>query len=146
MRILEWVAMPSPRESQPRSPALQVDSLPSEPPGKPSKCGRQNAGSTPWLQLGPRALWPLCSPRVFLTSPGSSAPGAHLPGGSGCEEPACSAGDPALIPGSGGAPGGGHGNPLQCSCLEIPVDRGAWWATVHGVAKSQTRLSDSHFH
>ena len=38
---------------------------------------------------------------------------------------------------------GGHGNPLQYYCLENPMDRGAWWATVHGVAKSQTRLSDS---
>ena len=42
--------------------------------------------------------------------------------------------------GSGRPPGGGPGNPLQCSCLENPMDRGAWWATVHGVAKSQTRL------
>jgi len=38
--------------------------------------------------------------------------------------------------------GGGHSNPLQYSCLENPMDRGAWWATVHGVAKSQTRLSN----
>ena len=47
-----------------------------------------------------------------------------------------------LIPGSGRAPGGGHGNPLQYSCLENPMDRAAWWATVHGVAKSRTGLSD----
>ena len=40
--------------------------------------------------------------------------------------------------GLGGSPGGGHGNPLQCSCLETPVDRGAWWATVHGITKSWT--------
>ena len=39
------------------------------------------------------------------------------------------------VPGSGGSPGGGHGNPLQYSCLENPVDRGAWWAAVHRVAK-----------
>ena len=38
--------------------------------------------------------------------------------------------------------GEGNGTPLQCSCLENPMDRGAWWATVHGVTKSQTRLSD----
>ena len=44
------------------------------------------------------------------------------------------------VPESGKSPGGGHGNPLQCSYLENPMDRGAWWATVHGVAKSQTRL------
>ena len=41
---------------------------------------------------------------------------------------------------SGRSPGGGHGNPLQYSCLENSMDRGAWWATAHGVAKSQTRL------
>ena len=44
------------------------------------------------------------------------------------------------IPGSGGSPGGGCGNPLPYSCLENPMDRGAWRAIVHGVAKSQTRL------
>ena len=50
------------------------------------------------------------------------------------------AGDAGSIPGSGRSPGGGHGNPLQYSCLENPMDRGAWWATVSGVTKSQTRL------
>ena len=44
-------------------------------------------------------------------------------------------GDLSSIPGSGRSPGGGNGNPLQCSCLENPMDRGAWWATVHGVTK-----------
>ena len=48
--------------------------------------------------------------------------------------------DSGLIPGLGRSPGAGNGNPLQYSCLENPMDRGAWWATVHGVAKSQTRL------
>ena len=48
------------------------------------------------------------------------------------------AGDVGSILGSGRSPGGGNGNPLQCSCMEIPMDRGAWRATVHGVAKSQT--------
>ena len=48
-----------------------------------------------------------------------------------------------LIPGSGRSPGGGHGNLLQYSCLGNPMDRGAWWATAHGVGKSQTWLSDS---
>ena len=47
-----------------------------------------------------------------------------------------------LIPGSGRSPGVGNGNPLQYSCLENFMDRGAWWATIHGVAKSQTQLSD----
>ena len=50
------------------------------------------------------------------------------------------AGDVSLIPGSGRSPGRGHGNPLQYSCLENPMDRGAWRAMVHGVAKSRTRL------
>ena len=48
--------------------------------------------------------------------------------------------DPGLIPGSRRSPGGRHGNPPQYSCLENPMDRGAWQATVHGIAKSQTRL------
>ena len=48
--------------------------------------------------------------------------------------------DAGLIPRSGRSPGGGHGNPLQYSCLENPMDRGAWWATVHGVAKSRAQL------
>ena len=55
---------------------------------------------------------------------------------------ACNAGDLGLIPGSGRFPGEGNGNPFQYSCLENPMDRKAWWATVHGVAKSQTRLSN----
>ena len=46
-------------------------------------------------------------------------------------------GEPGSIPGSGGSPGGGDGNPLQPSCLENPMDRGAWQVIVHGVAKSQ---------
>ena len=50
--------------------------------------------------------------------------------------------DMGLIPGLGRSPGGGNGDPLQYSCLENPMDRGAWWASVLGVTKSQTRLSD----
>ena len=46
--------------------------------------------------------------------------------------------DPGSVPGSGRSPGGGHGNSLEYSCLENPMDRGAWWATVHGVAKNWT--------
>ena len=49
--------------------------------------------------------------------------------------------DMGSIPGSGRSPGGGNGNPLQYSCLENPMDRGSWWATVHGVTKSWTQLS-----
>ena len=54
---------------------------------------------------------------------------------------ACNAGDMGLIPGSGRSPGEGNGNPLQYSGLENPMDGGAWWATVHGVAKSRTQLT-----
>ena len=63
----------------------------------------------------------------------------------GIKESACNAGaaeDPGLIPESGRSPGGGLGNSLQYSCLENPMDWGAWRATVHGVTKSRTRLSD----
>ena len=58
------------------------------------------------------------------------------------KESACKAGEPGSIPGSGRSPGEGNGNPLQYSCLENPMDGGAWQATVYGVPKSQTRLSD----
>ena len=87
-----------------------------------------------------------------------------FPGSSAGKEPACNAGDPGSIPGSEegigthssifGLPwwfsGEGNGTPLQYSCLENPMDRGAWWAAVPGVAKSRTQLSDFtftfHFH
>ena len=54
--------------------------------------------------------------------------------------------DMGSIPGSGRSPGGGHDNPLQYSCLENPMDRGAWWATIHGVTKSQTLLKRLRLH
>ena len=68
-------------------------------------------------------------------------------GGSGGKESAASSGDArdkGSVPGSGRSPGEGNGNPVQYSCLENPIDRGAWWATVHGVAKSQTGLRDTN--
>ena len=67
-----------------------------------------------------------------------------VPNGSVAKEYACNIGDTgntSLIPGLGRFPGGGNGNPLQYSCLGNPMDSGAWWATVHGVAESWTRLS-----
>ena len=63
-----------------------------------------------------------------------------LRGSSDGKESACNAEGPDPIPGWGRSPGEGNGNPLQYSCLENPMDRGAWWATVHGVPKNQTRL------
>ena len=65
-----------------------------------------------------------------------------FPGGSDGKASACSAGDPGSIPGLGRPPGEGNGNPLQYSSLENSMDWGAWWATVYGVTKSQTRLSN----
>ena len=66
-----------------------------------------------------------------------------FPGGTSGKEPTCQCRDlrdVGLIPGLGRSSGGGHGNPLQYSCLENPMDRGTWRAIVHGVAKSRTRL------
>ena len=61
-----------------------------------------------------------------------------FPGSSDGKAPVCNAEDLGSIPGSGRSPGEGNGSPLQCSCLENPMNGGAWWAAVHGVAKSQT--------
>ena len=68
-----------------------------------------------------------------------------FPGGSEVKASTWNAGDPGSIPGSGRSPGEGNGNPLQYSCLENPMEGGAWLATVHGVEKSRTRLSDFTF-
>ena len=67
-------------------------------------------------------------------------------GGSEDKASACNVGDPGLIPGLGRSPGEGNGNPFWCSCLENPMDRGYWRATVYGVSKSWTRLCNSCFH
>ena len=69
-----------------------------------------------------------------------------FPGGLKGKASACNAGDPGSIPESGRSPGEGNGTPLQYSCLENPMDGGAWEAAVHGVAKSWTRLSDFTSH
>ena len=89
----------------------------------------------------------MCLHEVVLISPFSTT--CELSGASqvalAVKNPPASAGylrDPSSVPRSGRFPGAEHGNPLQCSCLENAVDRGAWWATVHGVAESWTRLSD----
>ena len=65
-----------------------------------------------------------------------------FPGGSDGKESVCCAGDPGLIPGLGRSPEERNGYPLQYSCLENSMDRGAWQATVYGVTKSQTQLSN----
>ena len=72
-----------------------------------------------------------------------------FPGGASGKEPVCQCRcvrDVSSIPGLGRCPGGGHGNPLQYSCLENPMERGAWQATVHRFAKSRTRLKPLSTH
>ena len=69
-----------------------------------------------------------------------------FPGGSDGKESTFNVGDLGSISGLGRSPGEGNGHPLQYSCLQNSTDRGAWWATVHGVEKSETQLSDFHFH
>ena len=113
------------------------DSMDCSPPGS----------SPPWNSPGKNTEWvPIPSPGVlhystlnffdYLTSYGG------FPGGSEDKASACNAGDPGSILGLGRSFGEGNGNPLQYSWLENPMDRAAWWATVHRVAKSWTRLSD----
>ena len=65
-----------------------------------------------------------------------------FPGGLVVKSLPASEGDTGSIPGLGRSPGAGSDNPLQYSCLENSMDRGAWWATVHGVTKSQTQLNN----
>ena len=67
-----------------------------------------------------------------------------FPGGSAGKESVCNAGDLGLIPGLRRSPGEGNGNPLQYSCLENPMDRGTWRATVHGVTKESDTTEDAH--
>ena len=81
-------------------------------------------------------VWPPRQPFCFFTF---LFLGEDFPGGSDSKASAYSAGDLGSIPGEG------NGNPLQYSCLENPMDRGAWWATVNGVTKSRTRLSNFTF-
>ena len=110
-----------------------------------------NRGPCPWNQgagcpwRGPLGAKPVQIARQIvgvvtqLRLPACHLVGLHvildlcfLCGFPGGKESACNAGDPGSIPGLGRSPGEGHGNPLQYSCLENPMDRGAWWAAVHG--------------
>ena len=104
--------------TEPSSPSLQVDSLPSEPPGKPKDTGMGNLSLLQGNFLSQELNW------CLLPCHG--------------KETACNVGDPRSIPGLGRSPGEGNGNPLQYSCLENPMDRGAWRTTVHSIAKSWT--------
>ena len=83
-----------------------------------------------------QSLEPLCVISAAVTA------SEGFPGGSDSKESACNAGDLGSTPGSGRSLGRGRSNPLQCSCPENPMDRGAWRAVVHGVTKGRTRPSD----
>ena len=87
-------------------------------------------------------LWTLVNKAMSLFFNTLSSFVMGFPGGSEAEASACNAGDLGSIPGLGRSPGEGNGSPLQYSCLENPMDGEDWWAMVHGVAKSWTRLSD----
>ena len=123
-RMLKCVAIPFPGDCadpgfKPKSPAFQADSLLSKPPGKPY--GYFKVTTFFLITLRYR--------------------GNRLPSWLTGEESACNAGDVSSIPGSGRCAWGGNGNTFQYSCLENPMDREAWQATVHEVAQSQTWLS-----
>ena len=113
-RILEWVAISFPR-----------------------KLCKLWKSRKPFLVIliTPRVWTPLVYASLLMVRNG-------LPQWLNGKDSVCSAGAAGSVPGSGRSPGGGHGNPLQYSCLKNPVDRGAWQATVDGVTKSQTQLSD----
>ena len=94
-----------------------------------------------WFDLLPGCVTPslLYSPMVFRSF-------LAFPGGTDDKESACHAGDPSSTPDSWRSPEDGNSYPFQYSCLENSMDRGAWWAIVHGLTKSWTRLSDEPFH
>ena len=84
--------------------------------------------------------WPVNSPDLYPTLLMYGCESEGVPWLAKNEESACNVGDPVLIPGSGRSHGKENGYPLQYSCLENSMDRGVWWATVHGVTMNQTGL------
>ena len=103
--------------------------------------------TSPRLRCSPFLWAPIISLRAIITLYCDNwvlfSPRLQAADGSGGKESACNGGDPGSIPGPGRSPGEENGNPLQYSYLENSMDRGAWWATVHGVTKSQIQLSDT---
>ena len=110
--------------------------------GNPLQCScleNPRDGGAWWSAIYGVAQSPTRLKRLSSSSSSREDSSIWLPWYSEDKASACNAGDPGSIPGLGRSPGEGNGNPLQYSCLENPMDRGAWRATVHGVAKSQTR-------
>ena len=119
-RILQWVACPPSGDlPAPRGPSRPRDQ---------TSISHVSCISRQVLYHWHHLESPLISHYILIYFPGSSDGKAS----------ACNEGDLGLIPESGRSPGEGNGNPLQDSCLENPMDGGAWWATVRGIAKSQT--------
>ena len=87
-------------------------------------------------KLGLRTAWIGEEWRATTPDQEGDYGGLGFPDSLNAKKPTCNAGDPGSVPGSGRSPGEGHGNPLQYSCLEYYLDRGAWRATVSGVARS----------
>ena len=107
----------------------------------PERCRTASIVLGPTWSPEPQS-WVPCSQR--LTQPLMNC---YVPGGSDGKASACNVGDPSSIPGSGRSPGEGNDNPLQSSCLENPMDGGAWWATVHGVTKKRSDMPEwLHFY
>ena len=104
------------------------------------KTSKQNVISLESPVVSPNNPYVICNTTQFLSNAMdmslSKLPG--FPAGSGGKASACNMGDLGSIPGSGRSSGERNGNPLQCSCLESPMDRGACWAIVHGIAESDT--------
>ena len=133
-RILGWVSVPHSRTepTSPVSPALAGGFFTPEPPGKPTfsfiKCYYALYSVLRFFSFNITMLKFIHVAHHFRASQVASG-----------KEPACQCQihrDAGSIPGWGRSPGEGHGNPLQFSCLENPIDRGAWWATVERVTKS----------
>ena len=123
------------RKSRKRSLVFILGGFLDSSAGKESSCNAGELGSIPglWSSPGEGISYPFqYSWASFMTQIVKNPYAMHV-------------GDLGSISGLGISPGGGHGSPPQYSCLENSIDRGAWWATVHGIAKSWTQLSKFHF-
>ena len=140
MSVLLPALTPAPKQSLAHSRCFRKNRLMNECIQKKNKISQQQPGSAQQCPQQPLEDTHLSDEETkarkchrFLGLAPRSAGG--FPGGTSAKESALPMQE---IPGSRGSPGGGHGNPLQYSCLENPIDRGAWRATVQGVAKSWT--------
>ena len=147
-RLEYWSGSPFPSPGnlpnpgiKPRSPTLQVDYLPAKLQGKPKGTRVDSLSLLQWIFPTQNSNQRLLH---FITIYTHGIPLYRASLMTVGKESACSAGDTGdmgSIPGLGRSTGGGNGNPLHHSCLKAPMDRGAWWATVHEVTKSRIWLS-----